>query len=251
MNTEALYERYLPCLLDGRRTECRQMVLRALEDGAGAGDLLNEVIQPAMQQVSALLKRDEINLATEHMASRINRMLADQLSPHLPRRDRRDKRVLITCADGEPEELGAQMTADQFEADGWDVYFTGGGVPNDEILQIVGQLRPDILLIVGTQPSGVPNVRKLIDLIRSVGSNPTMNILISGGVFNRAEGLWEEINADLFAPTAPEALAIANSARPKDPVVTIPGPPPKKRRRRRKPPLLMVAEQATPPTQTP
>jgi methanogenic corrinoid protein MtbC1 len=105
----------------------------------------------------------------------------------------------------------------------------------------VGQLRPDILLVFGTQPSGVPGVRKLIDLIREVGSNPTMNVMISGGVFNRAEGLWKEVNADLFAATACEALAVAADAKPRKPEVRIPGAP-KKRRRRRRPPLLAQAE---------
>jgi methanogenic corrinoid protein MtbC1 len=151
------------------------------------------------------------------------------------------RRILIACADGEPEELGAQMCADLFEAEGWDVYFVGGGVPNDEVLSLVGQLRPEILLIFGTQPSGVANVRKLIDLIRGVGVNPTMNIMISGGVFNRAEGLWKEVNADLFAADASDALAVAAEAEPREHQVPIPGAP-KKRRRRRKPPLLATAD---------
>ena len=105
---------------------------------------------------------------------------------------------------------------------------------------MVGQLRPDLLLVFGTQPNGVPGVRKLIDLIREVGVHPTMNVMVSGGVFNRADGLWEEINADLFAPTARQALEVANRAMPRKPEIRIPGAP-KKRRRRRRPPLLEKA----------
>jgi len=101
-------------------------------------------------------------------------------------------------------------------------------------------LRPDILLIFGTTPAGVPGVRRLIDLIREVGSNPTMNIMISGGVFNRADGLWQEVNADLFASTANEALEIAATAEPRKPVIRIPGAPKKRRRRRRSPLLAQV-----------
>ena len=147
----------------------------------------------------------------------------------------------MACADGESEELGAQMCADLFEAEGWTVYFLGGGIPNDELLAMVGQLRPDILLIFGTKPAGVPEVRRLIDLIREVGANPTMNIMISGGVFNRAEGLWKEVNADLFASNMTEALKLAAEAQPRQPEIRIPGAP-KKRRRRRRPPLLAEVE---------
>jgi methanogenic corrinoid protein MtbC1 len=213
----------------------------ALRRGLEPTNLYKSMIWPAMEQIARLYRHDEIDLATEHMATRINRVLADQLQSHLPRGQSNGRRILIACAEGEPEELGAQMCSDLFEADGWDVYFVGGGVPDDEILSLVGQVRPDILLIFGTQPAGVPGVRRLITLIREVGSNPTMNIMISGGVFNRAEGLWQEINADLFAPTAAEALVVAGSAQPRKPEIRVAGAP-KKRRRRRRPPLLAEVE---------
>lgn len=237
MDSQCLLEQFMSPLLAGNRQECRDVLAQAIADGKKAEQLLRHTVWPAMEAVAHLYREDRINLATEHMATRINRTIVDQLQPHLEKKETNGKKILITCADGEPEELGAQMCADLFEAEGWSVHFVGGGVPNDEILSLVGTIRPEILLIFGTQPSGVPGVRKLIDALREVGCNPTMNVMISGGVFNRAEGLWQEVNADLFAPTATEALEVAAKAQPKKPVVRIPGAP-KKRRRRRRPPLL-------------
>ena len=241
MTSHRLLDQYMSPLLEGRRRECRDLVARALEGGKEPTGLYREMVWPAMERVAELYGEDRINLAVEHMATRISRMVADQLQCHLPRAESNGKRILIACADGEPEELGAQMCADLFEGEGWEVFFVGGGVPNDEILSLVGRLRPEILLVFGTQPEGVPGVRKLIDLIREVAANPTMNIMIAGGVFNRADGLWQEVNADLFAPTAAEALGIAAEAQPRKPEIRIPGAP-KKRRRRRRPPLLAQAE---------
>ena len=241
MDYNGLLDKFMPSLLAGRRQECRDVLSDAMNQGIEATQLYKNMIWPAMENVDKLYREDRINLATEHMATRINRTLADQIQAHLPRKQPNGKRILITCADGEPEELGAQMCGDLFESEGWDVFFVGGGVPNDEILSLVGNLRPEILLIFGTQPTGVPGVRMLIDLIREIGANPTMNIMISGGVFNRAEGLWEEIKADLFADNAADALKVAESARPRIPEVRIPGAP-KKRRRRKRPPLLAQIE---------
>jgi len=242
MSMNRLFDRYMSPLLDGRRKECRDVLARALESGTEPRSLYKKMIWPAMEQIEHLYNEDRINIATEHMATRISRVVADQLQLHLPREAPNGKRILISCADDEPGELGAQMMADLFESEGWDVYFLGGGVPNDEILLLVGQLRPEVLLIFGTQPSGVPGVRKLIDLIRGVGSNPTMNVMISGGVFNRAEGLWQEVNADLMAATAGEALTLAAEAEPRKPEIRIPGAP--KKRRRRRPPLLLAQAEA-------
>jgi len=241
MNSERLLERFMSPLLAGCRQECRDVLSEALAGGMEPRQVYQEMIWPAMERVERLYRSDEINVATEHMATRINRLLADQLQARLPRPSTNGKTIMMICADGEPEELGGQICANLFEAEGWNVYFLGGGIPNDEILGLVGQIRPEILLVFGTQPIGVPGVRKLIDLIREVGSNPTMNIMISGGVFNRAEGLWKEVNADLFASNSFEALKVAANAQPRTPEIRIPGVP-KKRRRRRRPPLLAQAE---------
>lgn len=241
MSSSKLLDRLLIPLLAGRRQECRELLAEAIQEIPEPAAVYNRLIWPVMERLDALYRDDRINLATEHMATRISRCLVDQLQAHLTRSQPNGKRIVMTCADGEPEELGAQICADIFESDGWEVFFIGGGVPNDEILSLVGDLRPDLLLIFGTKPQGIPGVRKLIDMIREVDANPQMNIMISGGVFNRAAGLWQEVNADLFAPNAQKALDTANEAKPRTPTVRSPGAP-KKRRRRRRPPLLAQLE---------
>ncbi|MGB0714571.1 MAG: cobalamin B12-binding domain-containing protein, partial [Phycisphaerae bacterium] len=224
---------------------CRDFTLEKTQAAVDCTKIYADILWPAMERIDQLYRADRINAAAEHMAVRICRSIADQLQLSLKRSDTNGKRLLITCADGEPEELGAQMTADLFEARGWDVYFLGGGVPNDEILSLAGQLRPDMLLIFGTQPTGVPGVRQLIDLIREIGANPTMNIMVSGGVFGRADGLWKEVSADLFAKTAMDAIPLAETAEPRKPTVRPLGAPKKRRRRRRSPLLEESAATAT------
>ena len=44
---------------------------------------------------------------------------------------------------------------------------------------------------------------------RGVNAWPDMRIIVSGGLFNRAEGLWEEIGADGFAATTADVLQVA------------------------------------------
>lgn len=240
MRAPDVLPRFMEPLLAGDREACRAVFQKQLTHLKDPRCICLDLLWPAMEQLDKLYRSHRINIASEHMAIRIARCLADQVQSTYVREAPNGKRMLITCADGEPEELGAQMAADLLEATGWDVYFVGGGVPNDEILSLVGQLRPDILLIFGTQPQGVPGVRHLIHLIREINSSPTMNIMVSGGVFKRADGLWKEVHADLTALTVSEALEVAAQAQPRVPAPQAPGVP-KKRRRRRRPPLLAVA----------
>jgi MerR family transcriptional regulator, light-induced transcriptional regulator len=230
---QPLLTRYMQPLLNGQRAECFDLVSQALAESTPAAELICDVVWPAMAQVQRLFEDDRINTAVEHMACRINRTVADQLQQHLPRHPANGKRALVVCDDGSQEELGAQMVCDLLQAQGWEVFFIGGGVPHDELLTSVGQIRPHIFVIFGTRPEGVPDSRKLIELIREVGACPTMNMVVSGGVFNRADGLWQEVGADVFCATAKELIEVADSIQPRLPNARSLGIVKKRRRRRR------------------
>ena len=215
LNIDSLSERYIEPLLAGDRVAVRSLVEGALEAGATAYELLTGMVWPTMERLQMLYREDRISLSGLNMATRLNRMVTDQLGARLERGADKDRKVLIFCGDDEPEELGGQICADLFEADGWTVRFAGGGVPEDEVLNLIGSVRPDLLVLFGTLPSGVPAVRKLIDYLREVNSCPDMQVMCCGGIYKRAEGLAEEIGADLYAPDAQDAVRVADEQRHK------------------------------------
>jgi methanogenic corrinoid protein MtbC1 len=200
---------YLQCLLAGDRNATRKVIDSALSAGSSAYDLLNGLVWPTMELLQSLYRDDRIGISSLNLATRLNRSITDQLCSALEKQPSNGKKTLIFCGDDEPEELGGQICSDLFESEGWTVKFAGGGVPEDEVLALIGAERPDLLIMFGTLPSGVPAVRKLIDYLREVNSCPQMQIMCCGGIYKRAEGLAEEIGADLYAPDASEAVRIA------------------------------------------
>jgi len=217
MATEAVLERYLDTLLKGDRKACRTVIEESLQTGTPANAVYSDIIWPIMVEIEHLVRSDKITSTQEHLATRINRTIVDQLQNKLPRKPHKNKRIAISCAQAELQELGAQIMADLFESDGWEVKFLGGGLTNDDILTFIHENAPDILLIYGSSPKQAPDIRQLIDTIRDINAWPNMRIMVSGGLFNRAEGLWQEIGADLFAATALEALQVASQDTPIEP----------------------------------
>ncbi len=203
-------ERYLEALLEGDRMVCRGIIEQALQGGALAHHVYMEVIWPIMVEIDNLYRQDRILPAQEALAARINRSIVNQLQNKLPRRPAVDKRIVIITTDSEQAELGGQMTCDLFESDGWQCRFLGGTVNNEDILEFIHGFAPDVLLLYGFNGKEAPAVRELIDRIRQINAWPDMRIMLSGGVFKRAEGLWEEIGADLYAETACEAVRMAS-----------------------------------------
>ena len=209
-------ERYLDSLLNGDRNRCRAVIEETLQTGTPANSVYVDVIWPMMVEIENLLRADRITPTQEHLATRINRTIVDQLQNKLPRRPSKNKKIAVCSAPDELQELGSQIIADLFESDGWQVRFLGGGLTNDDILAFINEYAPDVLLIYGSTPKQAPGIRQLIDTIKDVNAWPEMRIMLSGGVFNRAEGLWEEIGADLFAATAFEALQVASNDTPEE-----------------------------------
>jgi len=232
MDTAELFKQYLEHLFAGKRCEARELIFAAQDRGERAALLLQSVVWPAMEQVRQLYAGNHISRIMEQMATRINRMVADQLHLYLARQPKHGRRIVVTCGDGESEELGAQIVADLFEARGWTVWFLGSGVPNDEVLQFVGKVRPDVLCVYGARPGGVPSIRRLIDLIRGVGVCPEMQVLVTGGVFARAEGLSDEVRADLYAPDAAAALRVVDDHPVRVPKPDVPQPGRRRKRKR-------------------
>ena len=216
-----ILERYLSALLDGNRCACRSVIEETLQSGVPANTVYMDVIWPIMSEVDRLRQDDIIDAAQEAFATRINRTIVDQLQNKLPRRPERGKRVVVCSALTEQGELGAQMITDLFESDGWDVRFLGGGLTHDDLLAFVHSYKPDLLLIYGVSAKAGPAIRLLVDTIRSINALPEMKIMFSGGVFDRAEGLWEEIGADLYASTAAEAVRVVSDTNAPIPQRTI------------------------------
>ena len=218
MLTQKTLERYLDSLLKGDRTASRAVIEENLHTGVPANSIYMEIIWPIMVEIDRLYRENRIDSAQLALATRINRTIVDQLQNKLPRKALKSKKIVICSASSEQAELGAQITADLFESDGWEVKFLGDGVNNDDILSYMHSYSPDILLIYGVIPQSAPSVRLLIDKIKKIHAFPDMKVMLSGGIFDRAEGLWEEIGADLYAETASEAVHIASS--PDAPVPT-------------------------------
>jgi methanogenic corrinoid protein MtbC1 len=213
MQVDVMLPKYIEALLTGNRNAARDIVRRLISTGVKAHDIYRYIFFPSMEQINERYREDRISVLIRNMAVRINRFLTDQVQAQLMPKPANGKTAVILCAQTETEELGGQMCADLLEAEGWQVFFLGGGVAEDEITEFIGNIKPQLMVVYGSTPSGVPQTRELIIRIRDIGLCPEMNVLLTGGIFNRVEGLWEELHADLYAADPIEMLSCANGKK--------------------------------------
>ena len=199
MMSEHEVERFFETLIAGDRTAARTIVNQHLESGLPPEDLLIELYWPTYEMISRLHRNDQLTNLAHHFATRLLRVLVDQTAARFVFETPQNRRILAFCGPSEEEELSGQMASDLLELSGFTVKFAGGGIPRDEILAQVHEERPDVLLLFGSAPSDLPEIRQLIDSIREIGAVHETQIAVGGGVFNRASGLAEEIGADVWA----------------------------------------------------
>jgi methanogenic corrinoid protein MtbC1 len=191
-------ERFFTSLISGDRPGAREVIGQAIDADCPADQVLEHLIWPTLQHVQNLHRHDQLSALSQHYATRLLRQLVDQMQLRLEQQDRRGQTVLVVTGGEDSEELAGQMVADLLEADGYTVHFAGGGIANDEIVEQIGEIEADRLVVFGAVAATVPQTRLLIDRLHELGVCPQLQIAVGGGVFNRAEGLAEEIGADLW-----------------------------------------------------
>jgi methanogenic corrinoid protein MtbC1 len=213
MSHEILIERFFETLINGDRRAAARIVDECLEPGVLPQRLITELFWPTYEMIEKLHRADQLSSICHHMATRLLRVLVDRAGALYEPAAPRGRKVFAMCGPDEPEELGAQMAVDLLEAAGFGMTFAGGGVPADEVLAHVQEHKPDVLLMFCSAAPDLPGIRTMIDSIHEIGAVPNLQIVVGGGVFNRADGLAEEIGADLWA-SSPIELAHAMIERP-------------------------------------
>ncbi|MSR41898.1 MAG: cobalamin B12-binding domain-containing protein [Phycisphaerales bacterium] len=199
MNTERIIEQLHSHLVSGERRGARRFVNSLYTNGANAETLAKDVFWPLLEMTSTLFRKDQMTTLAHQYSTRMLRMLVDQAQARYEEKTLRGRSICIFCGPNETEELAGQMVADLLEADGYDVTFAGGGVANDDISEELANRQPDVLLLFASSAKDAPMIRELIDSIREKNAHPSMQIVVGGGIFNRAPGLAEEIGADVSA----------------------------------------------------
>lgn len=194
-----LMERFFTCLISGDRPGARAIVDEALSADCPAEKIISNLFWPALDQIQKLHKGDQLSPLSYNYATRLLRQMVDQMQLRLEQKERNGERVMLVSGNEQTEEVSAQMAADLLEAEGYTVYYCGGGIANDEVVEQLGAIDAHKLVVFGATPQTVPYTRQLIDRLHEIGKSPKLQIIVGGGVFNRAEGLAEEIGADLWA----------------------------------------------------
>jgi corrinoid protein of di/trimethylamine methyltransferase len=117
--------------------------------------------------------------------------------------------VVIGTVFGDIHTIGKDMVATLLTAGGFSVHDLGINVKSDQFIDAIKQLQPDILAMSALLTTTAKEQKVVIEALKKEGLREKVTIMVGGGAID--QGFAALIGADGYAPTAPEAVALAKS----------------------------------------
>ncbi len=182
MITDSVYYHYLNALFEGNKAECVKIITNLLERNEDVKEIYTKIFQKSMYRIGYLWEHNRASIANEHRATKITESLLNLVYPKILEIEKIDKKIIITCIDKEFHELGARMVSDYFELMGWNSVFLGANTPQNEILNIIKEEKPDL---VGISNNFYINIARLLKLLEKIKQEyPKQNVIIGGQALN-------------------------------------------------------------------
>ena len=124
------------------------------------------------------LRRNEIPVATEHLATSITEVLLNEIFAALVPAASVGRSVVVAGLSPELHQIGSRIVADFFELKGWDSYYVGGNIKTQQLLDVLADRRPDFVALSMTIDFNTGSLEHVIEAVRR--THPALEIIIGG-----------------------------------------------------------------------
>lgn len=168
-------------LISGDYEKCLDIVREIIKNEGEIRFLYDEILKKSLFGVGEMWEQSKITIATEHMASAIVETILSEVYFKVVTKDKKNKKVVISCTENEFHQIGIKMVSDVFEMNGWKVTFLGSNTSTATIIETVQNEHPDILAISLSVPFNLPVLDNMLSKIRT--TFPDLYLLIGGQAF--------------------------------------------------------------------
>ena len=172
--------------------------VKAIENGLSNGA---KIIGDKFEKLEIFLP--DLLVAAEAMKAGLEILLAE-----IPK-DKTVRKGTVVCGTvkGDVHEIGKRIVAALLQANGFEVHDLGADVPSSRFIEEAGKVRADIIGLSALMSSTLAAQKDVIDYLKAVEMRETYIVMVGGGPTTQE---WaDQIGADGYAKTAPEAVRLA------------------------------------------
>lgn len=197
-------------ILTGNMNNAIAVTKEAIEAGAEPGDLVNNYMIKAMEDIGAKFEAGQAYVPNLLMAARAMKGSLELLKPLMQGSGVTSMgKIVIATVKGDLHDIGKNLVASMLEGCGFEVINLGVDQSDQKIVDAVSQHHPDILALSALLTTTMGNMKVVIDALTAAGLRDSVKIMVGGAPIS--EAFAKEIGADGYSANANEAVALAKS----------------------------------------
>ena len=207
--TTGILEQIQQLLIDGEESEIEELVRQALEEGIKPITILNDALIKGIEIVGEEYQKGNFFLPDLILGAKAMETGISILQPLLvgDQTVQEGRKFLIGTVEGDLHDIGKNIVATMFRANGFVVYDLGVDVPNKLFIEKIREIKPDIIGLSALLTTTVGKQKDLIETLIEEGLRDSVKILIGGASISSE---WaEQIGADAYGSDAAEAVIVA------------------------------------------
>ncbi|ABL78865.1 cobalamin B12-binding domain-containing protein [Thermofilum pendens] len=203
-----LREKLFQAVVEGDEAAAEEYTRRLVERGLGPREIVSEVLVPAMRRVGELYEKGEYFIPELVMSAEAFRRSMEVLRPLIRGQGESPARwvAVFGTVRGDIHELGKNLAAAVFEAEGFHVVDLGVDVPPEKFAEAVEKYNARVVGMSALMTTTMLEQRNVIEELKKRGLRDKV-IVIAGGAPVTEEWV-REIGADVWGRDAFEAVKI-------------------------------------------
>lgn len=195
-------------ILNGNVAAAVEATRKALDEGAGALDLVTREMVPAMDEVGRLYECEEYFVPELLLAARAMKGALGLLRPLLASSGAQPAgRVAVGTVKGDLHDIGKNIVAAMLEGAGFEVIDLGADVAADLFVDAVRNQHVDVVCLSALLTVTMPSMAATVEALRAAGLRDRVKVLVGGAPVT--ERFAEQIGADGYGENATVAVALA------------------------------------------
>ena len=182
-------------ILAGNMNAAIAVTKEAVEAGAEPGDLVNNYMIKAMEDIGAKFEAGQAYVPNLLMAARAMKGSLEILKPLMQGSGVTSMgKIVIATVKGDLHDIGKNLVASMLEGCGFEVINLGVDQSDQKIVDAVNQHHPDILALSALLTTTMGNMKVVIDALSAAGLRDSVKIMVGGAPIS--EAFAKEIGAD-------------------------------------------------------
>jgi 5-methyltetrahydrofolate--homocysteine methyltransferase len=207
---EPLLEDIRSGIITGNAKLVQEKVQAALSARLPPGQILNEGMIAAMQEVGRLYEQGEYFVPEMLIAARAMKQGLALLKPHLISANVKPVgKVVAGSVQGDLHDIGKNLVALMLEGAGFEIFDLGADVSPQKFVDAVRANEPDVVAMSALLTTTMPRMKDTVEALKAAGLREQVKVMIGGAPVTEAYA--REIGADGYGSDASQAVSLARS----------------------------------------